>query len=164
MQKISALMDGELDHGGAHAAIAALKDGEARHAWETYHVIGDALRGTDCLSPEFAGRFKEQLAQEPTVLAPRKPLMQKVRAHALSAAASLAAVAAVGWMAFSGNSLRSPPVEVAAKPANVQIAQAPANARFDEYLVAHQEFSPSTQMRGVAPYIRTVSAPQEPAR
>jgi sigma-E factor negative regulatory protein RseA len=31
----------------------------------------------------------------------------------------------------------------------------------DDYLLAHQEFSPSTMMQGMAPYVRTVSVTRE---
>ena len=46
MDKISALMDGELDEHEARRAVLRLKDvGAARESWATYHVIGDVLRG-----------------------------------------------------------------------------------------------------------------------
>jgi hypothetical protein len=31
----------------------------------------------------------------------------------------------------------------------------------NEYLMAHQEFSPSTEIQGLAPYIRSVSGTQQ---
>jgi sigma-E factor negative regulatory protein RseA len=40
----------------------------------------------------------------------------------------------------------------------------PATGRISEYLIAHQEFSPSTSIQGVAPYIRTVSSWQDKGR
>jgi sigma-E factor negative regulatory protein RseA len=33
----------------------------------------------------------------------------------------------------------------------------------NEYLIAHQEYSPSTAIQGLAPYIRTVSSAQPEA-
>jgi hypothetical protein len=37
----------------------------------------------------------------------------------------------------------------------------PATGRISEYLIAHQEFSPSSALQGLAPYIRTVSVNQD---
>jgi len=36
----------------------------------------------------------------------------------------------------------------------------PVNETVNDYLLAHQEFSPSTDMRGAASYIRTVAVRQ----
>jgi len=100
--RISALMDGELDDRGAAELIDALgRDREALLAWRSYHVISDAMREGRLLSEGFAARLSERLAAEPTVLAPRALQGQSRRWYALSAAASLAAVTLVGWMAFA---------------------------------------------------------------
>lgn len=164
--RISQLMDGELDERGAAAAIDALRrDADAVDAWRTYHVISDALRDTPPLSEGFAARFAERFAAEPTVLA---PLPRPARARLLwAAAASLAAVALVAWLAFA------PPPQ----PTTPQVAQAtlPAAAAkppvlmtvraTNDYLLAHQSFSPRLYLQGMAPYVRTVSEPaDEPAR
>ena len=45
---------------------------------------------------------------------------------------------------------------VAAEPPP-QIANVPSNGAMNEYLIAHQEYSPSTAIQGLAPYIRAVS-------
>ena len=71
--RISALMDGELDERAAAEQIAACgRGGEAREAWRTYHLIGDAMRDTRVLSAGFSARVAERLAAEPTVLAPQR--------------------------------------------------------------------------------------------
>src|SRR6185295_12698967 len=101
--KISELMDGELGSREAAAPLDALRsEGEARETWRSYHLIGDAMRDTRMLSAGFASRVSARLAQEPTVIAPGRlaALPQRPRWQFLSAAASLAAVALVGWMAF----------------------------------------------------------------
>ena len=38
-----------------------------------------------------------------------------------------------------------------------QLAATPANGAVNDYLLAHQQFSPNTAMQGVASYVRTVS-------
>jgi len=71
--RISALMDGELDDKSAAVAIEALEsDGAARDTWRTYHVISDALGKSRMLSAGFSERVGAALAKEPTVLAPRR--------------------------------------------------------------------------------------------
>jgi sigma-E factor negative regulatory protein RseA len=54
-----------------------------------------------------------------------------------------------------------PPAIVAAPVA--QLVSIPSNGNMNEYLLAHQGYSPSTTIQGVVPYIRSVSTSQ-PAR
>ena len=153
--EISALMDGELDAAEATETIKQLKKtDELRGKWETYHLIGDALRQSVTIS-DIAHRVSVQLASEPTVLAPRFRLPQIAQVFALSAAASVAAVAVVGWISFQ--SIDQSQQNANAIAANTSV---PAPARMNDYLLAHQEFSPSTAMQGVAPYVRTVADAQ----
>lgn len=167
MEKISALMDGELDGGEVQQAMLRLKDGgEARDVWATYHVIGDAMRGEVMPAFNVSQRVTVAIAQEPTVLAPQRPL-RAVRplTYALSAAASISAVAVVGWMAFSTSNIANPSaaeIARAAAPApavqpEVQLVSSPSDGQMNEYLLAHQGVSPSNSLHGVAPYIRTIS-------
>lgn len=168
MDKISELMDGELDEHQARQQLARLKqDGELLHCWHTFHLIGDALRGERALSQKFAQSLTTRLAGEPTVLAPRGRAMKRVMTYALSAAASLSAVALIGWIAFFDNPL-APQVEIAKAPNTpsqeaappTQLANVPSQGKMNGYLIAHQEFSPSTAIQGLAPYIRGVSNTQ----
>ena len=71
--RLSALVDGELDHEEANAIlVSAREQPELQQKWNMYHLIGDSLRQTSPLSPDFNARFAGQLAKEPTVLAPRQ--------------------------------------------------------------------------------------------
>lgn len=166
-KQISELMDGELEVEETRHALNALKRQDIREHWETYHLIGDALRKEPMLSAGFVDRVAQRLADEPTVLAPRKPAPHRARNIALSAAASLSAVALVMWTVLQTGTTGSQPTMVAAsQPVTPQVAPVAANvnsANVDSYLIAHQEFSPSTVVHGMAPYARTVSeAKQEP--
>jgi len=165
-EKISALMDGELErHEAAGMLNALVQEGESREAWRTYQLIGDAMRDTQLLSAGFAARVSARLAKEPTVLAPARiasrPLV--TRWQALSAAAGVAAVALVGWVAFGP---QQPGVEVAqlTPPAPVlqvapaEVAQVAPPAAAADYLLAHQGYSPRNSLQGVAPYVRMVSS------
>ena len=153
--KISALMDGELDERSARDAIAsAAREGEAAEAWRTYHLIGDTMRGTRLLSEDFSVRLAERLAAEPTVLAPKRVDRQPSPRSwfAMSAAASVAAVAMVGWVAFA------PPPEPAPGPASVAAVPMPMPVAANDYLLAHQAFSPRVSLQGMAPYVRSVAS------
>jgi sigma-E factor negative regulatory protein RseA len=171
MDKISALMDGELDARQAQQEFARLEQsGELQQKWNTFHLIGDALRGERLLRTDIASSLAERLLHEPTVLAPKRSAVRKLRTYVLSAAASVAAVALVGWLALSTLSVRdevavAPPAVVlpAAIPTAAPVAQlasVPDEGRTNEYLLAHQAFSPSTAIQGVVPYIRSVSTRQ----
>jgi sigma-E factor negative regulatory protein RseA len=164
MEKISVLMDGEAGGQDAHQAMLRLKDnGEAREAWAAYHLIGDVMRGEALPAFDVSQRVAAAIAQEPTVMAPqRSSRTSRPLTYALSAAASVSAIAVVGWMAFSTGNVVSPGVEVARAPVPVvqpeaPLVSSPSDGQMNEYLLAHQGVSPSTSLHGVAPYIRTIS-------
>jgi sigma-E factor negative regulatory protein RseA len=153
-EKISALMDGELEAAEVFEALRV--EGEALETWRTYHLISDAMRDTRLLSAGFTARFAERLATEPTVLAPVRK--QPVQRFALAAAAGVAGVALVGWMAFAPQPQVSAPVAKALAPVAVPL---PASA--NDYLLAHQGFSPRVSLQGMVPYVRTVAEYPEAA-
>lgn len=173
MEQISALIDGELESEEAGRQLNRVKqDPGLQDTWDTYHMIGDALRGSGVLSPGFEGRVMERLAAEPTVLAPQRRTVRRLPAsvsYALSAAASLSAVAAVAWVALSGNApgtadqqpgIAQAPAVATVAPMRAAVAS-PEAARAHDYLLAHQGVSPSTALQGVAPYVRTVTMSQQ---
>jgi len=155
-ENISALMDGELEGRAADETFDLLRrDGEAADRWRLYHLMSDAIRGQRRLvSAGFVERVAARLATEPAVLAPgalpgRTPLQR----FALAAAASLAAVALVGWLAFAPQPKSPPPLAQAQPPA----AGASLPDAANDYLLAHQGFSPRVSLQGMAPYVRTVA-------
>ena len=166
MEKISALMDGELEGPEADRALRFFRENrEAREVWDNSHLLRDVLRGEAAPHFDIAGRVALALEHEPVVFAPRQ-IVRKSRSwtYALSAAASLSAVVFVGWATFSANSPVAPPAEVAQAPAQVvqpavepELVSMPSDSGMNEYLLAHQGFSPSTTLHGVAPYVRTIS-------
>lgn len=159
-EHISALMDGGLADRESEDCVKRLKeDPELRATWDLYHLIGDSLRGHT--APDVIVRVQERLAGEPTVVAPRRIERGKPRVawYGLSAAASVAAVALVGWMALPlfdvqpGQSEHTPArLAEAPQPTVVPPAQG-----VSDYLLAHQRFSASIAIGGIAPYIRTVT-------
>jgi sigma-E factor negative regulatory protein RseA len=189
MDRISALVDGELAREDAARLVADLRDKQAlRETWATYHLIGEALRGEPCADCAVAGSVAKRLAAEPTVLAPRRISGEIGRRWALSSLAAAAAVASVTWIAVEtqqggsaqptampASQLIVPAVQTSVQFPEYQsvhmTGQSPTpvpiqfSAReFDAYLRAHQEFSPSTTLQGLAPYVRTVTGTAETGR
>ena len=162
-EQISELMDGELPEREAAAPLAALRgDGEASEAWRLYHLIGDAVRGSRALPGDFTTRVAERLAREPTVLAPgRAPGMaQRALRVAMYAAAGIAGIALVVNLAVEPPQAPAPVAQAPQKPVAPKVAaQAPLPLPLaaDDYLRAHQLYSPRGDLQGVAPYVRMVS-------
>ena len=165
MERLSALVDGELRDYEVTGELASIKGDPQREAtWAAYHLIGDVLRGEGVMADDFTMRMHVKLDHEPTVLAPRRWMRRSTKRVVLPLAASLCGAAVVAWLALSNNAIFSPqdsPVSTAV------IAEAPQTERLtdpsetdaiSEYLMAHQQFSPSTARQGVVPYVRTVSA------
>ncbi|TAN80480.1 MAG: anti-sigma factor [Gallionella sp.] len=156
-QEISALMDGELFEDEAEGLLDRIKREPGAHDdWAVYHLIGDVLRQPEHIHRDLGAGVRERMRDEPTVLAPRiGATRQKMRAYALSAAASLAAVGVVAWMSLQVSPEAAP--QVAMRQTALRSASVQMQDRSNDYLMAHQEFSPSTDMNGGASYIRTVA-------
>ena len=150
-------MDGELFEDEAEGLLGQIKqDSEAHQDWEIYHLVGDVLRQPEHIHCDLSAKVRERMQDEPTVLAPRRhAVKQKMRTFALSAAASLVAVGVVAWMSFQVSPETAQ--QMAMRQTALRSASVQMKARSNDYLMAHQEFSPSTDMNGGASYIRTVS-------
>jgi sigma-E factor negative regulatory protein RseA len=167
MERISAFMDGESGQAETQQVILRLRQGDDYYeTWATFHLIGDMMRGDSTVRDDFMARFHARMEQEATQLAPRVT-WRKTANYALSAAASVCAIAVVLTLALTDNPLRpqariavapeSAPVTVAIAEPKSRPAAAANQGKVNEYLMAHQEFSPSTAFQGLAPYVRTVS-------
>jgi sigma-E factor negative regulatory protein RseA len=156
-EKLSAMMDDALPDGERESCVRRLKDDdELRAAWDVYHLIGDALRGHT--APQVADGVRARLADEPTVLAPRRAARPRLAWYPLAAAASVAAVALVGWLALPLTGLQpGRETQTVARVAEQVPAAVPPAQGVADYLLAHQRFSPAIAMSGLAPYVRTVA-------
>lgn len=161
---------------GADAAIDTWRsNADARTAWQTYHLIGDAMRSSDLAFPSdrdqaFFDAFRKKLGQEAVVLAPSAS-----RAPRLRFMAPVAAMA--GFMAVAGvvvllrgaelpaqdvalGAATSVDASLSARPvrgqnqdlaeANQVNGQLIRDARLDQYLQAHRRVwaTSSTQVPG----------------
>jgi sigma-E factor negative regulatory protein RseA len=160
MEKISQLMDGELSEHESRLEIRRLEHDEGLvQTWATYHLIRDVLRDEADAGAGLAARVCERLQREPTILAPRIRFAAGAITRPLRIAAAVAGVGVVAWLAFSSQlpqdntrtaEAGKPPREIA------DPAPRPAKGEMNKYLLAHQEFSPTTAMQGVGSYVRTV--------
>lgn len=151
--RISALMDGELDDEESRIVFGQFKQHESlRDDWEIYHLIGDSLRQAPVWQDDFSARFAERLAAEPTVLAPRALKPQPRSPVSWPVAASVAAVSLVAWAAFQlnqpdGTTRQMASAEVSASGSGIS----PQNVKY--YLNAHQEYSVAA-IHGASPYLQ----------
>lgn len=153
-QEISELMDGELHEDQADLLFDRLKrHPSARNDWSDYHLIGDILRQPESISGSVEKPFHERLQAEPVVIAPRSRKSQRILNFALSAAASVMALALVAWMSVQVGNETAP--RVAAVEQNQGVLPMPT--RSSEYLMAHQEFSPSSDMNGATALVHAVA-------
>lgn len=153
-QRISDLMDGEVSGVEMEQAWKAVaSDDSAREAWETYHLIGDCLRGDavtrSCGDNGSTQRIFAKLADEPTILAPRRSagaISPRARV-AMAMAASVATLGVVGLIASRGPGAPGvdPTGAQLAKtvPAPVPIQQVANGApvpQVNDYLAMHRQF------------------------
>jgi sigma-E factor negative regulatory protein RseA len=163
-EELSSMVDGELDDAGLASQLSVLRENaEARAAWDTFHLIGDTLRGD--IAPDICSRVTARLAAEPTQLVPvsRARKLNAIGAWAMSLAAGAAAVALVVWTVlpgFRGDLQVAQNAPIPQMPATA----APATSPVADYLLAHQRYSTTNAMQGVAPYVRTVADESEPDR
>lgn len=160
-QEISSLMDGELDPPEAERVIrSCCTDGEAADHWQTYHLIGDVLRGGRPHPTGTAERVRQALATEPAIIArPKRVYETTLGRIAFAAAASVATIGVVGWIGNQGGQAPSG-VVVARAPGPAQPALLPA-ADIQDYVVAHRQL-PSAEL--FRPVVNSRAAPAAPAR
>lgn len=166
-EKISALVDGELDGIEAVRLLDRMSGERPLQAiWESYHLIGDALRND--LAPsgdvDLVQRLHRSLEKEPVPLRPARRMPAAAKPIAgFALAASVAVVAVLGVQRFTGDpsadgaaagmvaDLGAP----AAGPMRRTPEQAALEARINGYLVNHSERA-GNRMHGMLPYVRIV--------
>jgi sigma-E factor negative regulatory protein RseA len=201
-ERVSELADGRLEGEQLAEVVSWLSSSQdARTAWHSYHVVGDVLRFADlgdCSRDQaFVLRLRERLArsQQPDAAVPGNAALQAppvaelsvvaaenglhsandavVRWKWLTAAASLMAVAVLGWHLGSINTVAS--IRLAGAPAvggavmaGTAIAEANPpvmlrDPRLDELLAAHRQFGGTSALQMPAGFLRNATF-EPPAR
>ena len=159
---LSAFLDDELETHQHHAVLTALgKEEDLRNAWDGYHLIGDALRHTPGLDGDLTARVMSVLQNEPVVLAPQVRRPSHLFRATLAVAATVAGVGVVGWLALAPAAPATTVIALA-RPVK-QVVDRTDSDRMQEYLVAHQAYSPSDGIQGGSAFVRSVSVTSDSA-
>ncbi|HEX4333827.1 MAG TPA: sigma-E factor negative regulatory protein [Usitatibacter sp.] len=150
-QELSSLMDGELGAQEAGQALQACCASEGhKRTWYLYHVIGDSMRGQAPRRLSLPDVL-DALQAQPTVLAPRRKLLETTFARVtFAAAASVATVGVVGWIGTQGGQAPTPIVAKAAgglQPVANTVTQPALDVQ--DYLAAHRQIPPPELYRQV---------------
>ena len=186
-QKISELMDGEMEHGAQTTLDQMTMDKAMLHLWERYHMISDALNQElpVAIDRTLAGRIADKISAEPYILAPAGIFSNRIfkQAVGFALAASVTAIAILGARYNNDNNLaleQKKPVQivdnsqdlnpgplqytfpasstsVTTETEDVEI-QPETNSRLSSYLVNYNEYRASqTGVQGIIPYVRIIS-------
>jgi len=169
------LMDGEANAAESERIIDAVsRDQALRGVWGRYHLIGAAIRqesaayGSEVLPRRIAAGIEAEPSSASTVvsMSVRKRSMARM-VGSLAIAASVAAVALIG-VQFRAPDSKQPDAQVAVTTAPVttrDYIRAAGETRWKQrqpgtehklnmYLVEHNEFSPTTSIKGMMNYGR----------
>lgn len=176
-EKLSALVDGQLQSDQLASSLDFATQGEGREAWQIYHLVGDVLRSPERARQadggEFLARLREQLAQEPPqqppVFAPISVPVQAAndpvfRWKMVAGLASIAAVSTLAW-SLLGNLMHptgaQQPMATAHSTALVAEGQAVPimirDPRLDELLAAHKQFGGASALQLPAGFLRNAT-------
>lgn len=175
-EEISALLDDNLESAAIDPLLKGLAtDDSLRDLVNRYRLIGDAMRG-EPVRPntlDIAARVREQLREEPTILAPKprsarpttwtRPLIGTALAASIALVAVLVAPRYVGM-----GSHETAPLAASEVPDRNQVTNVASNTKWKKlapqvesklngYLVDHNEFSPHGGVTGILPYASFVS-------
>jgi len=172
---ISALADGELAEAELTKALDALRnDRELQVSWSRYHLIRDTLHSNleSRVNVDLHARISAALESEPVILAPQRlqqrhhrPWLRHVAG--LAVAASVSGVAVVGFQQMYVADSGTPVATMAevVQPENFVRIQPPVTTvaaeqeqrdKLAPYLVEHHEYSVSSGVNGMVPYVRIV--------
>jgi sigma-E factor negative regulatory protein RseA len=184
-ERISALMDGALRADEcAHVLNEVLADKQSIETWHVYHVVGEALRGTE-LAPirndlAFLEKLEQRLLQEPArpfaglegeispmgsdatavLVSIRKPVANDslFRWKALAGVACSALVAVVAIGLLNQADLRGGG-EVASAPAAFETSVGPMlrDPRLDELMAAHRQLGGHSALQVPAGFLRNAT-------
>ena len=176
-EQLSALIDGECDKAELDLALRRLAvDLDLKERWQRYHLIGDTIRNylPDTISTDFSKRINAAINVEPPLKStPGTALASWYKPLAgFGLAASVALIAVLG-LKYPTEPISPPPPLVdnnTQTPDNgipdnrIQtVAIDPSlEARLNDYIVNHSEYTSMNSMHGVLPLVRIVGYQPNP--
>lgn len=181
--RVSELMDGELDDQSVSNVLGSLKkDPELQEKWQTYHLIGDAIRQSSCLSINISSSVSQKLKTEPITFSPkaatkspiRNDRKQKYKVIAFAVAASVIAMVSggifmnhlyepkhmiVAEQSKQERNFNAAPIMVSNPSVKHHYVHPPVE--INDYLFVHREFSPGVTMRGQITNVNSTPELQE---
>lgn len=186
---VSALADGELRGEEFSRAMELLgKSDPAVALWRSYHVTGDALRGADVAvtgrEQAFVERLRLQLDGEAIARVPVSSMQQELprlldgsresakyaandparRWRWLAAAASVVAMAAIGWQLLGLDATAPPSAQLSQVDGAAVNAAADAasgvmlrDPRLDELMAAHKQFGGTSALQMPSGFLRNAT-------
>lgn len=159
-EKLSLLLDDELDGQQASGLISKIKSDADLHAkFQRYQLISQAIKKQDAypLDEDFVDKIQQRLRTEPAYLLPVKPRISPRQKALYAMAASL--LLAVVWLLSSQQQQASDLYQVAAiepQPAQVQV-----DSSLNDYLQAHDNSVYVSHRNFPQAYTRVVGYQQE---
>lgn len=175
---VSALTDGELSGTAFIAALGQLReDSLARQRWQTYHMIGDALRSPEAsVAPADCSALLNGLRQQlwdaapvgghavwPTAVPDRGPQAandSQYRWKLVAGMASLVVVMVGAWALMDAQAPASPTSMAAATPERgITVPADPMlrDRQLDELLAAHRQRGGSSMLQNPAGFLRNAT-------
>jgi sigma-E factor negative regulatory protein RseA len=163
-EKLSLLIDDELPSYKALDLLRAVgKDEALQQRLQRYHLISQVLKNEDCylVHKQFAAKIHQQISGEPYFLIPPKRAAKNWQKIGLAIAASI--TLAVVWLAYNYDAQKYsyPPSAPMAMNQQAPVELEPLNARFNDYLQAHDNDVYSNHVPRVQPYARVVGYQQQ---
>ncbi|QFY42903.1 sigma-E factor negative regulatory protein [Candidatus Methylospira mobilis] len=173
--KLSLLLDNELSSAERHGLLDRVNDEpQLRQAWARYNLIGEVIRSEKGVfaGDDFARRVSRAVAQEPPAVAvfpgrsARSSPEPSRKARVINARSGLAWAAALAGFAvvigYSGSTPDLSRIDLALQQKDATLDQsqeAVADARFNDYLMTHNEVSSQVGSTSMLPHARLVSSP-----
>jgi len=161
-EKLSLLLDDQLDSAQAFALLKAVRqDTELQAKLQRYSLISQALKSEQCsvASLDFADKIHQQLDKEPIYFLPQKKDTGRLKKAGLAVAASV--VLAVVWLSTDQFHKLSGSYGNVNTIAQSSVETEQMNARFKEYLQAHDNVWYVSNNVGVHPYAHVASYQQK---
>ncbi|MGY6276497.1 sigma-E factor negative regulatory protein [Methylomonas sp. MgM2] len=157
-EKLSLLLDDQLDRAQAFSLLKAVRqDTELQAKLQRYSLISHALKSEQCsvASLDFVEKIHQQLDKEPIYFLPRKKQAGDLKKAGLAVAASV--LLAVVWLSASQFQKFPGSYHNANTVAQGSVEAEQMNARFKEYLQAHDNVWYVSNNVGVQSYAHVAS-------